>query len=508
MYSEEEDETEHFEEDTSSSTADVEEHVELYTDFGSASIANMTDIEELYTDYGSASIANMDDIGELYIDTCSTSMDDMVEHHDEDDIDPTMHTADAPTYPYLANGATYEDRGPPRWHHHIIDIMDIIWSIKSAPNMSHHLGKARTVIDSHHLMIVVDHHHLMVYIDILPHMIFDDTTQDMVMRQEDESLDMKATHTIIGCLPLQGWRERIKKTSLETTHAEEDSSQNSAEIESQTVDEHQSQRDETSTEHEVDFPGHSSDSADPEVQQSEGDSPRQPSVASASEQASPVSPARGGHTPRGGAASSSWLASRVSASRMEAQAHIRLACATCQAGSSAASFGESSAAGGESSSSENSEDENSNSVSNSESSAAASPPPPSQPGVRTRLQKGEPLTLTEALNDSNWCKAMEEEYNALLENKTWHLVPPNRNKNLIDCKWVYRIKKKADGSIDRYKARLVAKGFKQRERVADNRLAIRFISSKDQVADGFTKALPVKKLDEFKRNLNLSEGLD
>ncbi|KAK1664910.1 hypothetical protein QYE76_053069 [Lolium multiflorum] len=204
MYSDEEDTeeyTEHFEEDTSSSTADVEEHVELYTDYGSASIANMTDIEELYTDYGSASIANMDDIDELYIDTCSTSMDDMVEHHHEDDIDPTMSTADAPTYPYLANGATYEDRGPPRWHHHIIDIMDIIWSIKSAPNMSHHLGKARTVIDSHHLMIVVDHHHLMVYIDILPHMIFDDTTQDMVMRQEDESLDMK-TFLIRRLLPL------------------------------------------------------------------------------------------------------------------------------------------------------------------------------------------------------------------------------------------------------------------------------------------------------------------
>jgi hypothetical protein len=47
-----------------------------------------------------------------------------------------------------------------------------------------------------------------------------------------------------------------------------------------------------------------------------------------------------------------------------------------------------------------------------------------------------------------------------------------------------------------------------RERVANNRLTIRFISSKDQVADGFTKALPVKKLHEFKRNLNLSKGLD
>ncbi|XP_071676858.1 uncharacterized protein [Lolium perenne] len=47
-----------------------------------------------------------------------------------------------------------------------------------------------------------------------------------------------------------------------------------------------------------------------------------------------------------------------------------------------------------------------------------------------------------------------------------------------------------------------------RERVARNQLAVRFVSSNDQVADGFTKVLPVKKLDEFKRNLNLSAGLD
>jgi hypothetical protein len=47
-----------------------------------------------------------------------------------------------------------------------------------------------------------------------------------------------------------------------------------------------------------------------------------------------------------------------------------------------------------------------------------------------------------------------------------------------------------------------------RERVTENLLDIKFISNKEQVADGFTKALPVKKLDEFKRNLNLSTGLD
>jgi hypothetical protein len=57
---------------------------------------------------------------------------------------------------------------------------------------------------------------------------------------------------------------------------------------------------------------------------------------------------------------------------------------------------------------------------------------------------------------------MDLEYSALMNNKTWKLVPYQQGKNIIDCKWVYKIKRKPGGSIDRYKARLVAKGFKQR----------------------------------------------
>jgi histone deacetylase 1/2 len=75
---------------------------------------------------------------------------------------------------------------------------------------------------------------------------------------------------------------------------------------------------------------------------------------------------------------------------------------------------------------------------------------------------GEPQNLNEAFGNKHWKEAMDLEYSALMKNKTWHLVPPRKGINIIDSKWVYKIKRKADGSLDRYKARLVAKGFKQR----------------------------------------------
>jgi hypothetical protein len=73
----------------------------------------------------------------------------------------------------------------------------------------------------------------------------------------------------------------------------------------------------------------------------------------------------------------------------------------------------------------------------------------------------EPGNTQSALFDPRWKHAMDLEFFALVHNKTWHLVPPRRDRNLIDYKWVYKIKRKVDGSIDRYKSCLVAKGFKQ-----------------------------------------------
>ncbi|KAK1649357.1 hypothetical protein QYE76_067162 [Lolium multiflorum] len=82
--------------------------------------------------------------------------------------------------------------------------------------------------------------------------------------------------------------------------------------------------------------------------------------------------------------------------------------------------------------------------------------------IHTASGAGEPSTVQEALNDPKWKAAMQEEFSALQSNNTWHLVPFIPGKNIIDCKWVFKVKRKADGTIDRYKARLVAKGFKQR----------------------------------------------
>lgn len=58
---------------------------------------------------------------------------------------------------------------------------------------------------------------------------------------------------------------------------------------------------------------------------------------------------------------------------------------------------------------------------------------------------------------------MLDEFNALLKNRTWSLVPYNPKMNVVGWLWVYKMKEKSDGSIERYKARLVAKGFNQKE---------------------------------------------
>nr|GFB12785.1 retrovirus-related Pol polyprotein from transposon TNT 1-94 [Tanacetum cinerariifolium] len=60
---------------------------------------------------------------------------------------------------------------------------------------------------------------------------------------------------------------------------------------------------------------------------------------------------------------------------------------------------------------------------------------------------------------NEWHQDMKEEYDALLKNGTWSLVPRASNTNIVDEKWVYKLKWDKNGAITCYKARFVTKGF-------------------------------------------------
>lgn len=76
-----------------------------------------------------------------------------------------------------------------------------------------------------------------------------------------------------------------------------------------------------------------------------------------------------------------------------------------------------------------------------------------------------PKSFNKAMQDPNWKEAMQKEIKALESNETWFLEELPKGKKAIDSKWVYKLKYKPNGEIERYKARLVARGFAQMEGV-------------------------------------------
>ncbi|XP_075103874.1 uncharacterized protein LOC142178415 [Nicotiana tabacum] len=99
------------------------------------------------------------------------------------------------------------------------------------------------------------------------------------------------------------------------------------------------------------------------------------------------------------------------------------------------------------------------------------PPLPSSvaPCASPPLKKSlRPQFYQQAASHPAWQEAMLKEFEALEANHTWDIVPLPPNKKTIPCKWVYKIKQKSDGSIERYKARLVIRGYTQKEGINYN----------------------------------------
>jgi hypothetical protein len=79
------------------------------------------------------------------------------------------------------------------------------------------------------------------------------------------------------------------------------------------------------------------------------------------------------------------------------------------------------------------------------------------------LNDAESISMENALKDNHWMCAMKDELKSITENRTWDLVELPNGKEIIGTKWIFKIKKHAYGTINRYKARLVAKGYTQQK---------------------------------------------
>jgi hypothetical protein len=83
----------------------------------------------------------------------------------------------------------------------------------------------------------------------------------------------------------------------------------------------------------------------------------------------------------------------------------------------------------------------------------------------TSITYFEPTNFSQATNQKVWREAMQEEYDSIIHNDVWEVVPKYEGKSVVTSRWLYKIKYVVDGSIEKHKAHFMARGFSQIERI-------------------------------------------
>ena len=63
----------------------------------------------------------------------------------------------------------------------------------------------------------------------------------------------------------------------------------------------------------------------------------------------------------------------------------------------------------------------------------------------------EPSSFEEAVEEPAWVDAMIEEYESIVRNSAWEIVPRPEGKSVVGSRWIYKVKQAADGSVGKYK---------------------------------------------------------
>eukprot|EP00253_Pinus_taeda_P024573 PITA_24573 len=82
----------------------------------------------------------------------------------------------------------------------------------------------------------------------------------------------------------------------------------------------------------------------------------------------------------------------------------------------------------------------------------------------------EPSFFEEAVEDPAWVDATVEEYDSIVRDSAWEIVPRPEGKLVVGLRWIYKVKKATDGSVEKYKARFVPEAFHRLRSEADPNL--------------------------------------
>ena len=70
----------------------------------------------------------------------------------------------------------------------------------------------------------------------------------------------------------------------------------------------------------------------------------------------------------------------------------------------------------------------------------------------------EPSSFQEVVENPKWVDSMVEDYDSIVRNSAWEIVPRLEGKSVVGSRWIYKVKQATDGSVEKYKARFFTQG--------------------------------------------------